>query len=50
MVLEPELRMKAPQDYGRDQGVAWYGIYELAAIHTNATEGQTRIMHVGSAA
>ncbi|MHC4184111.1 MAG: N4-gp56 family major capsid protein [Planctomycetota bacterium] len=50
MVQEPELRMKAPQDYGRDQGVAWYAIYELLSIHTNATEGQTRIMHVGSAA
>jgi len=50
MVQEPELRMKAPQDYGRDQGVAWYGIYELGVVYTAATAGQLRIMHVGSAA
>ena len=50
MVQEPELRMKAPQDYGRDQGVAWYGIYEMGVVYTAATEGQLRIMHVGSAA
>lgn len=49
-VLQPELRMKAPQDYGRDQGVAWYGIYALGAVYTAATAGQCRIMHVGSAA
>ena len=50
MVQEPELRMKAPQDYGRDQGIAWYGIYELGPVYTAATAGQLRIMHVGSAA
>jgi N4-gp56 family major capsid protein len=50
MVQEPELRMKAPQDYGRDQGVAWYGIYELGVVYTAATAGQLRIMHVGSGA
>ncbi len=50
MVQEPELRMKAPQDYGRDQGVAWYAIYQLEPVYTAATSGQLRIMHVGSAA
>ncbi len=50
MVQEPELRMKAPQDYGRDQGVAWYAIYALGAPYISATAGQTRIMHVGSGA
>ncbi len=48
MVQEPELRMKAPQDYGRDQGVAWYGIYELGLPWTAATEGEARVLHVGS--
>ncbi len=50
MVQDPELRMKAPQDYGRDQGVAWYGILELGLPHTAATAGKLRIMHVGSGA
>jgi N4-gp56 family major capsid protein len=52
MVQEPELRMKAPQDYGRDRGVAWYGIYALGVIHDAQTPaaGKTRIMHVGSGA
>lgn len=50
MVQEPELRIKTPQDYGRDQGVAWYGIYALEPVYTTATVGQARIMHIGSAA
>ncbi len=50
MVQDPELRMKAPQDYGRDTGVAWYGILALGLPYTAASSGKLRVMHVGSAA
>lgn len=44
----PELRAKLAQDYGRDKGVAWYGVLGMASIWTTANAGQSRIVHVGS--
>lgn len=36
--LEPEIRRKSPLDYGRDKGVAWYGLsgYKFMGGTTNA--------------
>lgn len=47
-VQEPELRAKVPGDYGRDKGVAWYGVFGMGAIWTTANAGQAKIVHVGS--
>lgn len=45
---DPELRVKVPQDYGRSQGVAWYGILEFGIIWDTANDGEARIVHVTS--
>jgi len=47
-VQEPELRAKIAGDYGRDKGVAWYGVLGMGAIWTAANAGQAKIVHVGS--
>lgn len=46
---DPELRAGIPQDYGRVQGVAWYGILEFGIIWDTANVGEARIVHVTSA-
>lgn len=46
---DPELRAKTPDDYGRDQGVAWYGILEFMLPWQSANPGESRIVHVTSA-
>lgn len=48
VVVDPELRMKVPGDYGRDQGVAWYGILEFGLIWDTANPGEARVVHVTS--
>lgn len=49
-VLDPELRAKESEDYGRSKGVAWYGIYGFAQIwYDSATAGEARVVHVTSA-
>lgn len=49
-VMDPELRTKNPEDYGRDKGVAWYGIYGFDQIwKDSATAGEARVIHVTSA-
>ncbi len=46
---DPELRAKPPEDYGRSQGVAWYGIYGFGQIWSDsATAGEARVVHVTS--
>lgn len=48
-VVDPELRIKNPTDYGRSKGVAWYGIYGFGQIwEDSANPGQTRTVHVTS--
>ena len=47
-VLTPELRAKIPTGYGRDLGVAWYGILEAGLIWDTGNAGQAKILHVGS--
>lgn len=49
-VLDPELRAKESEDYGRSKGVAWYGIYGFDQIwKDSATAGECRVIHVTSA-
>jgi N4-gp56 family major capsid protein len=46
---DPELRVAIPKDYGRSQGVAWYGILAFGIIWDTANDGEARIVHVTSA-
>ncbi len=46
--MTPELRAKQPEDYGRDLGVAWLGVFEFGIIWDTANAGEARIVHVGS--
>lgn len=49
-VLDPELRAKESEDYGRSKGVAWYGIYGFGQIWSDsASAGEARVVHLTSA-
>lgn len=45
---DPELRRALPEDYGRRQGVAWYGILNFGVVWNTANPGEARIVHVSS--
>jgi len=45
---DPELRAGIPQDYGRIQGVAWYGILEFGIVWDTANAGEARVVHLTS--
>lgn len=48
-VVEPELRAKESEDYGRSKGVAWYGVYGFGQIYgDSANPGEARVVHVTS--
>lgn len=42
--VTPELRIKVADDYGRNQGVAWYGVCNWGVIHPNANAREARII------
>ncbi len=46
--LTPELRIGVPQDFNRQNSVAWYGIYEFSQVWDTANSGECRIIHVTS--
>ena len=46
--MTPELRAALPEDYGRSQGVAWYGVLRMEPIWATGNAGQDRILHVSS--
>lgn len=49
VAVDPELRAKVPEDYGRAKGVAWYGIYGYAQIWSDsANAGEARVIHLTS--
>lgn len=48
VAVDPELRAKIPQDYGRSKGVAWYGVLEFGVVWTTSNPGEARIVHVTS--
>lgn len=43
-----ELRQKVGTDYGRSQGLAWYGILGWAKIWDETNDANERIVHIGS--
>ena len=46
---DPELRAAIPQDFGRLQSVAWYGVLEFGQIWADsANAGEARVLHVTS--
>lgn len=45
---DPELRRGIPEDFGRKQAVAWYGILEFGVVWDTANAGEARIVHVTS--
>lgn len=49
VVEDPELRAKMPEDYGRQRGVAWYGILEFGLVWDTANPGEARVVHFTSA-
>lgn len=49
VALDPELRAKQPEDYGRSKGVAWYGILEFGLVWDTANAGECRGVLVTSA-
>lgn len=48
LALDPELRAMIPRDYGRQKGVAWYGIAAWSQVWDNSNAGQARIIRVDS--
>lgn len=48
IVHDPELRVAIASDFGRQQGVAWYGILEFGQVWPTANAGEARIVHVTS--
>lgn len=45
---DPHLRAAIPSDYGRQKGIAWYGILEFGCVWDTANAGEARIVHVTS--
>jgi len=46
---DPELRAKMADDYGRSNGVAWYGIYSFGQVWSDsANAGESRSVHLTS--
>lgn len=48
LVQDPELRAMLPRDYGRQKGVAWYGIANWGVVWDTANAGEARIVRVDS--
>lgn len=49
VVEDPHLVAKVPTDYGRDKGVAWYGIYGFGQVWSDsANSGEARVVHLTS--
>lgn len=46
---DPELRRGIPEDFGRKQAVAWYGILNFGVVWDTANAGEARIVHITSA-
>lgn len=48
VAIPEEIRVGIPTDYGRDQGIAWYGLLGFQQTWDFSTDGQTRIITVDS--
>lgn len=55
IAIPEEIRIAIPSDYGRDQGIAWYGllgfqqVWSMFGVKNGQADGQTRIIMVKSA-
>lgn len=49
VAIPEELRLKAGQDFGRDLGMAWYGILGFKKTWDYSTDGEGRIIRMTSA-
>jgi N4-gp56 family major capsid protein len=48
VALDPELRAKQPEDFGRSKSVAWYGILQFGVVWNTANAGEAKIVYFGS--
>lgn len=48
MVIDPEIRIGIPGDFGRSQAAAWYGVLQYGEPRPTANAGEARIIHVTS--
>lgn len=48
LVQDPELRAMIPRDYGRQKGVAWYGVAQWGVVWDTANAGEAKIVRVDS--
>jgi hypothetical protein len=48
VVMDPELRMAIPGNYGLQNSVAWIGMLEFGVIWDTANDGEARIIRVTS--
>lgn len=49
MAIPEEIRMKIPQDYGRDMGIAWYALLGFKIVWDYAVDSEQHIVFVTSA-
>lgn len=49
MSIPEEIRVKNPQDYGRDQGLAWYSLLGFQIVWDFAVDSEQHILYVTSA-
>lgn len=49
VAVPEELRAKIPTDYGRDKGLAWYGLMGWSLTYDSSTAGEVKVIHHTSA-
>lgn len=49
VAIPEEIRLKQPQDYGRDMGIAWYALLGFAKVWDFAVDGEQHMVFVTSA-
>jgi N4-gp56 family major capsid protein len=49
VAVPEEIRVKIPQDFGRDQGLAWYALLGFKLVWSYPTDGEQHIVYVTSA-
>ena len=48
VAVAEEMRAKIPTDYGRDKGLAWYGLMGWSLTYDVSTAGMVKVIHVTS--
>lgn len=49
VAIPEEIRVKIPQDYGRDMGLAWYALLGFSLVWNYANDGEQHVLFVTSA-